>query len=163
MAKLCLFCPNPNYIIKFRRNKSSPRKMSVQSLPQLTASGSTQSLVVLPIVPPVRRRSKGSGGGGSISSVDKSKYNSLPTSAKKASVLVRQPSKFDEVLQKRQRLNRNGSIGTLNFRGIKKEFLEKQTSMIAHSMTVGGGVVLFSPTHNLISLLVYTLIIIFVR
>lgn len=131
--------------------------MSVQSLPQL-ASGSTQSLVVLPIVPPVRRRSKGSGGG-SISSVDKSKYNSLPTSAKKTAVLVRQPSKFDEVLQKRQRLNRNGSIGTLNFRGIKKEFLEKQTSMIAHSMTVGGGVVLFSPTHNLISLLVYTLII----
>lgn len=103
--------------------------MSVQSLPHL--HGSSASLTPPLLLPTVPRRKASS----SSSSVDKAKYNSLPT--KKALVLERPPSKFDEVLQKRQRLNRNGSIGTLQFRGIKKEFLEKQTSMILHSMTVG--------------------------
>ena len=101
--------------------------MSVQSLPQINGG---DPLKASPLAPPTIIRRKGSG-----SSVDKSKYNSLP--ARKA--LDRDiPSKFDEVLQKRQRLNRNGSIGNLQFRGIKKEFLKKQISMIAHSMTVRG-------------------------
>lgn len=106
--------------------------MSVQSLPQLNGSGGAviEPFTKAPPAPmaPLRK--------GSSSSVDqKSKYNSLPTHNKG---LERPPSKFDEVLQKRQRLNRNGSIGNLQFRGIKKEFLEKQTSMICHSMTVCG-------------------------
>lgn len=108
--------------------------MSALSLPHLM-SGNTL---------PVRKKKKplipclSNGDGdrrkGSNSSVDSNaKYNSLPV----RKVLERPPSKFDEVLQKRQRLNRNGSIGNLQFRGIKREFLEKQTSMIAYSMTVG--------------------------
>lgn len=105
--------------------------MSVQSLPHLNGNFTVKSSPKLPLPSGDQNGSRK----GSSSSMDtnKSKYNSLPS----RKVLERQPSKFDEVIQKRQRLNRNGSIGTLQFRGIKKEFLEKQTSMIAHSMTVG--------------------------
>lgn len=100
--------------------------MSALSLPQLNGNAPVRSKKK-PVIPSISN-------GGRQSSVDsRSKYNSLPI----RKVLERPPSKFDEVLQKRQRLNRNGSIGNLQFRGIKREFLEKQTSMIAHSMTVG--------------------------
>lgn len=144
MGKLCLFCPTRNYIIKrFRRNEKSPsRKMSVQSLPQLSISDGLKSS--FPILPPARRKKSNSSqlSVESIKSPNQSKYNSLPLKpAARKAMLERQQSsssKLDEVLQKRQRINRNGSIGNLNFRGIKKKFLEKQTSMIAHSMTVGG-------------------------
>lgn len=99
--------------------------MSVQSLPRLFNSfvGKSSSKEKLNV------------GNGRAVVVNQSKYNSLPM--KKGNNMSR-PSKFDEAIQKRQRLNRNGSIGHLQFRGIKKEFLEKQTSMILYSMTVGG-------------------------
>lgn len=50
----------------------------------------------------------------------------------------RQPlTKFEsDLLQRRKAINRNGSIARNQFRGIKTEHLEKQTTHIIHSMTV---------------------------
>lgn len=45
-------------------------------------------------------------------------------------------SGFVPVAAKRKTLNRNGSIARNQFRGIKKQMLETQTSMLIHSMTV---------------------------
>lgn len=59
------------------------------------------------------------------------KYSTLPAKAKATKL-----AELDEIMMKRQKLNRNGSIGRLQFRGIKKEFFDKQASLIAHSMTV---------------------------
>lgn len=101
--------------------------MSVQSLP-LLVNGSSSAMA-----PPPRVKENGNG---IVAGKRSKKFFTLPTK-KKVVALERQPSVFDEALQKRQRLNRNGSIGHLQFRGIKKEFLQKQTSMILHSMTVG--------------------------
>lgn len=41
-----------------------------------------------------------------------------------------------DVPSKRQTINRNGSIVKNQFRGIKKDYLESQTNLIVHSMTV---------------------------
>lgn len=47
------------------------------------------------------------------------------------------PSKFDyELIRRKKTLNRNGSIARNYFRGVKKEFLEKQTDLICHALTV---------------------------
>ena len=46
-------------------------------------------------------------------------------------------SKMDyEILRKRRSLNRNGTISKNCFRGVRKDMLERQTTLICHSMTV---------------------------
>lgn len=112
--------------------------MSAQSLPHISGNSVFRSFLPKLCVSKDKRKNSGES---DVALDNNSKYNSLPMRGRKGSRgLDRGPSKIDEVLQKRlQRLNRNGSIGNLQFRGIKKEFLETQTSLMAHTMTVGGG------------------------
>lgn len=56
------------------------------------------------------------------------KSSTLPLSIKTAVAPPR--------MNRRSSLNRNGSIKHNQFRGIKKDLLERQTNMIIHSMTV---------------------------
>lgn len=67
-------------------------------------------------------------GGGLTNNVKANvKYGTLPLSVR----AVAPPR-----MNRRSSLNRNGSIKHNQFRGIKKDLLERQTNMIIHSMTV---------------------------
>lgn len=67
------------------------------------------------------------GGGPSNNIKPNLKYGTLPLSVRAVAPLR---------TNRRSSLNRNGSIKHNQFRGIKKDLLEKQTNMIIHSMTV---------------------------
>lgn len=67
------------------------------------------------------------GGGLSNNVKHNMKYGTLPLSVK----AVAPPR-----MNRRSSLNRNGSIKHNQFRGIRKDLLEKQTNLIIHSMTV---------------------------
>lgn len=72
------------------------------------------------------------GGGYSSNPTINQKYMSLN------SRLFMSPNKFDyEILKRKQPLNRNGTIPKNQFRGIRKDVIEKQATIICHSMTVG--------------------------
>lgn len=43
----------------------------------------------------------------------------------------------NELMERRKAINRRGSIAENQFRGIKREHLERKTKQIIHSMTVG--------------------------
>lgn len=84
------------------------------------------------------------GGGLSRNNVINSKFSSLdrfrnrkqkPLNINGLSSTIPNTSELEH-LKKHPPINRNGSIYKNQFRGIKKEYLETQTNLIIHSMTV---------------------------
>lgn len=70
------------------------------------------------------------GGGLSRNKVVNSKFASLNNRQRPVS------ANYDDQFSKRMPLNRHGSIARNQFRGIRKEYLDTQTNLIIHSMTV---------------------------
>lgn len=70
------------------------------------------------------------GGGLSKNNVVNSKFASLNNRPRPVS------ENFSDQFMKRKPLNRNGSIVKNQFRGIRKDYLDTQTKLIIHSMTV---------------------------
>lgn len=70
------------------------------------------------------------GGGLSKNKVVNSKFASLNNRPRPVS------EQYGDQFMKRKPLNRNGSIVRNQFRGIRKDYLDTQTKLIIHSMTV---------------------------
>lgn len=70
------------------------------------------------------------GGGLSKNKVVNSKFASLNNRQRPVS------ANYSDQFMKRKPLNRNGSIVKNQFRGIRKDYLDTQTKLIIHSMTV---------------------------
>lgn len=70
------------------------------------------------------------GGGLSKNKVVNSKFASLNNRQRPVS------DSYSDQFMRRKALNRNGSIVKNQFRGVRKEYLDTQTKLIIHSMTV---------------------------